>query len=251
MDAESLPEDLRSIQRRAALAWSEEEIESTWRRTPIFNSDTSTVSGFPYPADAPTAYIKFGHPIEWRLAEFRNHTFVYDALQRLPREERQGIYVPEVYRTMRIKHLLFIIMEYIPGKTLAEITADSENWKTRREGVIDKISQGIKLLLSLPVPCDAKPGPVGGGIIRHPIFKDSEAAIVYDSIEMLERHLNKVARPSFPEDTQLALTFPGCNITRQGHTNHHPGEGTTFLFWRSVPWELHVHRFRGPLLHRL
>lgn len=198
MDVELGPEDPRSVQRRAALAWSEEEIESTWKHTPMLKPNGFSVTGFPYPADAPSAYVKFGFPVEWTLAEVRNQTFVYDALQKLPPEARQGIHVPEVYRIMEIGHRLFIIMEYVPGRTLSKITEDEQYWETCREEVINKICQGMKLLISLPVPEDAKPGPVGGGIIRHPIFKDFEAAIEYDSIEMLERHLNKVCYQNAP-----------------------------------------------------
>lgn len=203
MDVVSMPEDPRSFQRYAALAWSEEEIEYTWRHMPKFKPNGFSVTGFPYPVDAPLAYIKFGDPIEWKLAEVRNQMFVYDALQQLPPDQRQGIYVPEVYRTMRIRHLFFIIMEYVPGRTLAQITEDSENWEMVRDQVTDRIAQGMRLLLSLPVPYDAKPGPVGGGIIRHPIFKDSEAATEYESIDMLERHLNKVGAPFLFPSTVL------------------------------------------------
>lgn len=199
MDDDSVPEDPRSIQRHAALAWSEEEIEHAWKHTPHCTPTGSAVTGFPYPADAPSAYIKFklGVPVELTLAEARNQMFAYDALQQLPPEERQAVHVPEVYRTMRIGRLLFIIMEYVPGRTLAQIIEDRENWETIREEVINNIAQGMRLLLSLPVPCDAKPGPVGGGIIRHPIFKDCEAATEYDSVDMLERHFNKVGTPVF------------------------------------------------------
>lgn len=198
MDIEPGPEDLRSMQRCAALAWSEEEIESAWEHTPKLKPNGFSVTGFRYPADAPSAYVKFGFPVEWMLAEVRNQTFVYDALQKLPPEARQGIHVPEVYRTMEIERRLFIIMEYVPGRTLAKITENEQYWETCREEVINKICQGMKLLMSLPVPEDAKPGPVGGGIIRHPIFADFQAAIEYDSIEMLERHLNKVCYQNSP-----------------------------------------------------
>lgn len=200
MDVEAVPEDPRSMQRHAAWSWSEAEIEHAWRHSPHATPNGFSVTGFPYPADAPSAYIKFklGKPVKWRLAEARNQTFAHDALQQLPPEQRQGIHVPEVYRTIRIGNLVFIIMEYVPGRTLAQmITEDGESWEVIREAVTDKIAQGMRLLISLPVPCDAKPGPVGGGIIRHPIFKDCEAATEYDSIDILERHLNKVGAPFF------------------------------------------------------
>lgn len=246
-----MPKDPRSIQRHAALAWSKEEIENTWKHTPQFKPNGSSVTGFPYPTDAPLAYIKFGDHVEWKFAEVRNQMFVYDSLQQLPPEKRQGIHVPEVYRTMRIGNLLFIIMEYVPGRTLAQITEDGENWEMLREEVINKICQGMRMLLSLPVPCDAKPGPVGGGIIRHPIFKYSEAATEYDSIDMLERHLNKVGAPICFQ-VPFVLTCPGRSITcqRREPAKGRFGEGATLLLRRFVPRELHVHRFRRPLFHR-
>lgn len=197
MDVESVPEDLRSIQRRAALAWSPEEIEHAWKHTPGLKPNGHAETGFPYPTEAPLAYVKFGFPtcIEYSQAEVRNQIFAYDALQKLPPEARQGVHVPEVYRTVEIGRRLFVIMEYVAGKSLAQIVGDDETWEAHGEEVTNKICQGMKLLLSLPVPQDAKPGPVGGGIIHHTIFKDFEAAIEYDSIDMLERHLNKVGAP--------------------------------------------------------
>ncbi|KAL2292419.1 hypothetical protein FJTKL_09391 [Diaporthe vaccinii] len=193
MDAGSFTEKPMSEQRRAALSWSAEEIENAWKQVPKFKSNGFSVTGFPYPASKPLAYVKFGHPIEWRQAEARNQIFVHDALQKLPPGAKQACHAPEVYRTMKIGHLFFIIMEFVPGKTLAQIMEESESWESRREEVTAKVYRAIELLLSLPVPRDAKPGPVGGGHIRHPLFKDCEASIEYKSIDLLERHLNKVA----------------------------------------------------------
>lgn len=200
MEAGSFEEKPMSEQRRAALSWSAEEIENAWKQILKIKPNGSCVTGCPYPASQPSAYVRFGHPIEWRQAEARNQIFVQDALQRLQPGAEPACHAPEVYRTMKIGDLFFIIMEFVPGKTLAQIMEDSESWKLRREEVTDKIYHAIKLLMSLPVPRDAKPGPVGGGHIRHPLFKDCEASIEYNSVDILERHLNKVNAPPVPEE---------------------------------------------------
>lgn len=83
-------------------------------------------------------------------------------------------------------------MEYIRGKTLAKLMEDRETFKETYQYYYDSIERALKLLLSFPVPKDAAPGPYGGGIIQHPLFKDYRAAIQYDSVDMLEQHLNNV-----------------------------------------------------------
>jgi hypothetical protein len=35
-------------------------------------------------------------------------------------------------------------------------------------------------------------GPYGGGLIEHPFFKDFEAPIQFNSVDMLEKYINKV-----------------------------------------------------------
>ncbi|KAI9657280.1 MAG: hypothetical protein M1829_006925 [Trizodia sp. TS-e1964] len=53
-----------------------------------------------------------------------------------------------------------------------------------------KITRAIDFLLTIPAP-DARPGPVGGGIIRHPLFaKHRRAHRAYDTVEELEKDIN-------------------------------------------------------------
>lgn len=111
----------------------------------------------------------------------------------LPPNNRQGIRIPKIYRVIRLNSgWTYIIMEYVQGTTLRDLMTDWKSFKANSESYYARVEMALKLLLSLPVPQDTAPGPYGGGIIRHPVFKDSMAPIQYDSVEGLERHLNNV-----------------------------------------------------------
>ena len=81
-------------------------------------------------------------------------------------------------------------MEYVRGKTIRELL-DKESVDTRLQECYTQVAQAIKLFLSIPIPT-AIPGPVGGGIIRHPLFKDTIASVEYSSVGHLQAHLTAV-----------------------------------------------------------
>ncbi|KAI9652067.1 MAG: hypothetical protein M1829_001960 [Trizodia sp. TS-e1964] len=89
-------------------------------------------------------------------------------------------------------------MEYVKGKTFGELCnlepkpLQPEDpsfmacWDERHKHLV----HAIDLLLTIPVP-DARPGPVGGGIIRHTLFHDDwNAPRVYDTVDDLEQDIN-------------------------------------------------------------
>ena len=41
---------------------------------------------------------------------------------------------------------------------------------------------------------DGVPGPVGGGLIKHPFFPDWSANYAYDTVETLSKHINFVSQ---------------------------------------------------------
>ncbi|KAK1768721.1 hypothetical protein QBC33DRAFT_357500 [Phialemonium atrogriseum] len=84
-------------------------------------------------------------------------------------------------------------MEYVSGKTFRELMADWRSFREVSEYCYTMVEKAIRLFLSFYVSEGAAPGPYGGGIIRHPLFNDYKAPIQYDSVDMLEKHLNKVA----------------------------------------------------------
>jgi hypothetical protein len=117
-------------------------------------------------------------------------------------DQTRGICIPEVYRTLQSGDWFYIIMEYIPGKTLQQL-ADQKDWgKPRQNALTNSIAMAMRLLISIPVPVGQMPGPVGGGQIRHPLFKDDTSFCNYSSVDELEKHLNDVSNytgtPSLP-----------------------------------------------------
>ena len=50
----------------------------------------------------------------------------------------------------------------------------------------------IQFLVTLRGP-DLVPGPIGGGLIRHPFFHDRESAVVYPTVGWLELHINRAS----------------------------------------------------------
>ncbi|KAI9651660.1 MAG: hypothetical protein M1829_002575 [Trizodia sp. TS-e1964] len=72
------------------------------------------------------------------------------------------------------------------------LPADDPAFIARWDERYRKLAHAINLLLTIPPP-DARPGPVGGGIIRHPLFHEYKASRVYDTVEDLEQDINQLA----------------------------------------------------------
>ncbi len=72
-------------------------------------------------------------------------------------------------------------MEYIDGS----ICDDSD---------VELVAAAVQSLISIQGPTTA-PGPVGGGPIWHCFFLDWESPVVFDSVKLLEKHVNGVSVP--------------------------------------------------------
>ncbi|KAH8790921.1 hypothetical protein F5882DRAFT_377049 [Hyaloscypha sp. PMI_1271] len=143
---------------------SDNEIIDACDRNPPCHENGNAIRGLMYPAQAPIFWIKYGLRSEGRDAEARTHDFAFRALERIPQSEREGI------RTLRFTAFLQMII-------LLENPWCISSW----------------------IPHDATPGPYGGGLIRHPLFKDYQANIEYSSVAQLQHHINKV-NASLPGD---------------------------------------------------
>ena len=53
-------------------------------------------------------------------------------------------------------------------------------------------AEALKWLSRVPTPPNHVIGPLGDGRIRHKFFKDYEAPLLFQSIEALERYMEKV-----------------------------------------------------------
>lgn len=145
------------------------------------------------------------------MAEVKNHEYAYRVLKAMPPDQTRGIIIPEIYRTFESGKRVFIVMEYIPGRTLKELQ-EQQDWNSRGGICIDSIARAVRLLMSIPAPPGQQPGPVGAGRIRHPLFKDSLSSFEYASVDELEEHLNNVRDhtappPSFVYQCDSLLTY--------------------------------------------
>lgn len=198
--AHSIIDHRRSCQRQAALACTEDDIwnASQTQEGPLLGN----AKGFIYPIGSqnPKFFVKYTKTrSKWLLEpEKRNHEFAFNVLRaRQQQAAQQGLIVcvPEIFRAFEHRDFYFLVMEFVPGKTLQQILIDDENVGAEQvdHSILYKhIAEGIRLL-SVKAPPGSKPGPVGGGVIRHPFFNDFEAATPYRDIEMLQKHLNKVS----------------------------------------------------------
>jgi hypothetical protein len=156
---------------------------------------------FSYPPDRPLVWVKWGGPE--RLAEADMQRFAWDWV----RQERQakrcsaGIHIPEVYKTFAWNGRSFIIMQLLNASLLSKsVFAYPEGSLYDVEQCFDLIAEGIQVLRRVPVPNDATPGPYTEQrrLIRHPLFKQQQAAVVYQTVADLEQHINKAcSAPDF------------------------------------------------------
>lgn len=129
--------------------------------------------------------------------------------------------IPKLFRVVRTEDFKALVMEFVPGQTLDSLmrqrynaTEEPFGWYpftysymnghrrgydlSQFESELRDYASAIGLLLSLPVPDDAAPGPVGGGYSNHPIFEnwrteENRAPVIYSSVEELTKHINEVS----------------------------------------------------------
>lgn len=218
----SIVDDRRSRQRQAALACEEDDI---WNASQAReNSPGAMVQTFTYPTGShdPQCFVKFTSSRNQGLLEVerRNHEFAFNTLRELQQPASQEsellVCVPEIFRAFEYLDYYFLMMEFVPGKTLYQLSWEDAcaGRRQRDPSTSNKyVDAGIRML-RVKAPPGAKPGPVGGGRIRHPLFKNCEATVPYRDVEMLETHLNKVsnhvkilsALPPPPNERRVEIT---------------------------------------------
>lgn len=170
------------------------DIISVFKQEPTFKPNGNSVTGFRYPKRNSVAYVKFG-PLKQIAAEIRNHEYAFGALKKMPPDQTRGVRIPEIYHTFSIgeelsQKRMFIVMEHIDGTTLADLV-EEHGYETTKETHERSIARVIRLLMSIEPPKDQGPGPVGGGRIRHPLFKNETCYLAYSSVDALENYLNQ------------------------------------------------------------
>ncbi|KPM43177.1 hypothetical protein AK830_g3308 [Neonectria ditissima] len=170
---------------------------------PPCDSRRYAITGFAYPPEKPVIFVKFGgNFMKGRDAEARTQVWAYEALQKVPPSDRRGIKIPQVYRIVYSETGTFILMEYVPGQTFLNLMQNGKHILDAKEDeYLAMIERALRIFLSFPVPQDVSPGPYGGGLIRHPLFKEYCSTIEYQTVDLLEKHMNKIAT-WFSKDAQ-------------------------------------------------
>jgi len=82
-----------------------------------------------------------------------------------------------VYLAFQWGNYCYIVMEYIEG-----IICDHSD--------VGLVIAALKSLVAI----NLKPGPISGGLIRHPFFVERESSIEYESAKELGDHINNILR---------------------------------------------------------
>jgi hypothetical protein len=171
---------------------TDDEVVAASERYPEVDEDRRGVKGFAYPSkEAPIAFIKCDDEGFGIMEEIRNQAFVFEILEQMPQEERAGIRVPEIYRVVKRDYKVHIVMEYVHGETVKDLL-EKGTPDDQLEECFNQVAKAIKLFLSIKVRDGTPLGPVGGGLIRHPLFRDSVASMEYASVDELQKHVFNV-----------------------------------------------------------
>lgn len=144
---------------------SDDEIVTFCRNQEALGIQSNT---YVYPArTTAVAFIKSGSRKAGMMAEMLNQKFAFQPLRDIPESQRARIRIPEIYRVIEKDEILYVVMEYVSGKTFKQILDNKSTTHDQLQNCYDKIAQAIQLFLSFKVPDNIMPGPVGGGIVKH------------------------------------------------------------------------------------
>jgi hypothetical protein len=153
-----------------------------------------------YPPHAPQLWIKYGRIV--LPDEVTSQMMAYRGLQQL----QSSVRIPKVYYTCKYKWVTYIVMEYIPGKTMEQLL---EELPSKKQDICNLVAFGLQELLRIPVPPNARPAAINGGRIWHPLFDECRAPLEYQNVSELEAHLNEVIIPVCSLYTQLTMHYSG------------------------------------------
>ncbi|KAB5545921.1 hypothetical protein GE09DRAFT_1132960 [Coniochaeta sp. 2T2.1] len=159
-----------------------------------YHADHGHYPRFAYPPDNPLLFVKVDGP-EMR-AEGDMQLLAFEWLIREGERTKSNIFIPEVYKIFTHRNRVFLVMQFVPA-TPIRLLLESEDpyWKRNELACLDLIAEVIKLLSRMPVPGDATLGRYSTvrTLIKHPIFKDHQAPLIYRDVQEMKDHFNRVA----------------------------------------------------------
>jgi len=129
----------------------------------------------------PSAWVKYGPTVV--MSEALTQDWVWQALDASP---NAAVKIPKVYHAFKRGQFGYIVMEYIDG-------SECEN------SDVLQVAAAVECLIRIKGPTTAS-GPIGGGPITHRFFQEWESPVTYDTVELLEKHVNGV-RMDYPFHT--------------------------------------------------
>lgn len=121
--------------------------------------------------------------------------------------------VPRVYRffedhsTGLSLPIGYVIMEYIPGKTLEQLDAAADGKNSVSMSLMNRLAKIVAHLQETKAEGEAPPGPVGGGIPHGYLWGDDGAKAVFNSVADMNFWLNKRLNP-IGKSINLAPCYP-------------------------------------------
>lgn len=133
--------------------------------------------------------VKYGPGVY--IEEYMNLQRAYQLL------DQSIVRVPQPYCFFQNGDVGYIVMEYMKGTVIGEITDDSH---------IEKVGKALEHLSSFRNP---KPGPLGGGVSRGLLWSEGTTTeySLYGSVERLEHWFNRRIKHN-----NLSLSFQECNF---------------------------------------
>ncbi|KAI0466900.1 kinase-like domain-containing protein [Xylaria cf. heliscus] len=136
------------------------------------------------PSNSPVFWVKYGYSVFW--GEVVAQHKAYHELRRLGSPVR----APGVFYAFRYEGTVYIVMEYIPGKTAKKCIADAQT-EAEKEHVMNQVGLSLSELHRIPIPPGSRPAAIDGGRIRHELFDEQKAPRHYENVEQLQNHLNE------------------------------------------------------------
>ncbi|KAG8740419.1 hypothetical protein FRC10_004342 [Ceratobasidium sp. 414] len=119
--------------------------------------------------------VKFGnHGTLW--PELQTQSYIFDYARSNPHPDAPRI--PQVVHHFGDGPTKYLVMEFI---TLTAAPPD----------LIDRTAQALVWLSNVPPPLNHVIGPLGGGRIRHELFDEYTAPLLFSSVWALERYMHK------------------------------------------------------------
>ncbi|KAH8156596.1 hypothetical protein CIB48_g11650 [Xylaria polymorpha] len=136
------------------------------------------------PSDSPIFWVKYGYAVIWNEVVAQNRA--YHELRALGSSVR----APAVFYAFRYKSTVYIVMEYIPGRTARKCIEEAKT-EAEKEHVMNQVGLSLSELHRIPIASGSRPAAINGGRIRHELFDEQEAPRHYENVEQLENHLNE------------------------------------------------------------